>query len=120
MNQPSKDKRRADRVTASLYVQYLVHTSDGKKNWDITNRQDISAVGISIMTSKKIDRHARVDLRIKFPTQSDMIEMSGVVIDSAPKGISFMTRIDFRDIIPANREYIREYILRALKEKDGK
>ncbi|MDD5168556.1 MAG: PilZ domain-containing protein [Syntrophales bacterium] len=119
MNQASEEKRKADRVPSHLYCRYFVYPRDGQGKWDITTTRNVSERVISIMTSRKLEHGLRVSLHIRIPYLKEMLEMTGVVLESTSKGISFITRIEFRDITPISKKLLREYMQGVAVEKIG-
>jgi len=107
-----EERRKSVRVKSTLFLQYALDV-EGNKRWDITTVKDISETGLCILTGKKFEPEEAITLRLKIPSRPfETIEVSGRVVGSsdAGTGVTYVTRIEFKDLNDETKSLFHEYV----------
>lgn len=116
-----REKRRFIRFDIALKVAYIVQKEP--KTEKLGTTKDVSAQGMQLLTSDKLEPGDKVDLKIFVPEALNPAHMKGIVIWSrepdSSKSRSCSTGIDFGRIEEDNKNTFLKFLCDLMYEKIG-
>jgi len=116
-----REKRRFIRFSIALKVAYIVQKD--QKTEKLGTTKDVSAHGIQLLTSDKLELGDRVDLKIFVPEALNPAHMKGIVVWSrelgSQKSHSYSAGIDFGKIEEDNKNTFLKFLCDLMYAKTG-
>jgi len=116
-----REKRRFIRFDIALKVAYIVQKEP--KTEKIGTTRDVSAAGMQLLTSDKLESGDRVEFKIFVPEALNPAHLKGMVIwskESEPsRGHSYSAGIDFDKIEEDNKNTFLKFLCDLMYEKIG-
>jgi c-di-GMP-binding flagellar brake protein YcgR len=117
-----REKRRFIRFYIALKVAYIVQRDPKAEKLGTT--KDVSAAGMQLLTSDKLEPGDKVDLKIFVPDALNPAHLKGIVIwsrDMEPaRTHTYSTGIDFGKIEEDNKNTFLKFLCDLMYEKIGK
>lgn len=116
-----REKRRFIRFAIALKVAYIVQRDP--KTEKLGTTKDVSAQGMQLLTSDKLELGDKVDLKIFVPEALNPAHMKGIVVWSreldSPKSHSCNAGIDFGKIEEDNKNTFLKFLCDLMYAKIG-
>ncbi|MEK7868464.1 MAG: PilZ domain-containing protein [Candidatus Omnitrophota bacterium] len=116
-----REKRRFIRFAIALKVAYIVQRDP--KTEKLGTTKDVSAQGMQLLTSDKLELGDKVDLKIFVPEALNPAHMKGIVVWSreldSPKSHSYSAGIDFGKIEEDNKNTFLKFLCDLMYSKIG-
>ena len=117
-----KEKRRFIRFEIALKTAYIVQKEPKIEKFSVT--KDISAQGMQLLTSEKLEFRDKVDLKVFVPEALNPAHIKGVIAWSKElagrvKGCSYSAGIDFEKIEEDNKNTFLKFLC-SLMYREGK
>ena len=108
-----REKRRFIRFDIALKTAYIVQKEPKIEKFGIT--KDISARGIQLLTSEKLESWNKVDLKLFIPEALNPAHIKGVIVWSKElaggvEGYSYSAGIDFEKIEEDNKNTFLKFL----------
>lgn len=116
-----REKRRFIRFAIALKVAYIVQRDP--KTEKLGTTKDVSAQGMQLLTSDKLELGDKVDLKIFVPEALNPAHMKGIVVWSreldSQKSHSYNAGIDFGKIEEDNKNTFLKFLCDLMYSKIG-
>ena len=116
-----REKRRFIRFAIALKAAYIVQRDP--KTEKLGTTKDVSAQGMQLLTSDKLELGDKVDLKIFVPEALNPAHMKGIVVWSreldSPKSHSYNAGIDFGKIEEDNKNTFLKFLCDLMYAKIG-
>jgi len=118
-----REKRRFIRFEIALKTAYIVQKEPKIEKFGVT--KDISAQGMQLLTSEKLEFGDKVDLKVFVPEALNPAHIKGVIVWSkelaeAAKGYSHSAGIDFEKIEEDNKNTFLKFLCSLMYTENKK
>ncbi len=113
------DRRKAVRVQRKIFAQYKKGLRIAPLKWTNSAARNVSETGGCLYTGDRFVSGGYIRIRLKIPTDSHWLLLTGKIIKSNREKDRFLTHIRFLDLDKELKEKIRTYIAWVMVKEGG-